>query len=437
MKKYYRIPIFVFIVTVMMLIVTSCGEEDVTPPSIELNESSISLVEGSSKKLTATVTGGSASVINWSSSDTKVATVTNDGTVTAVSAGEAVIIVKMGDVTKFCDVTVTEKIISVESVSLNKTSMELSIGDVEQLVAQLNPAEASNKQITWSSNKTEVATVAADGKVTAVAIGEAVITVTTADGNKTAQCEVTVKTVEVESVTLNKSTMELGVGKEEQLIAQVKPDNAYNKQVTWSSSNTGVATVAVDGKVTAVAIGQAVITVTTEDGNKTATCAVTVREKYVSPIMTFGWPTNDVTSYETFDGDTRVRATVATHSPVFRSMLPPEVVIPEDATVLKFEYKFSGPQLPAGGIHAFVLLSGPPYVASVPGKITIALDPTDTWTTSEIDMTAALASAKTAPTNPSPHGWIQEHIVLWQLDAWAESHPERVWEIKNVRIEEK
>ena len=130
----------------------------------------------------------------------------------------------------------------------------------------------------WTSSSSSTATVDANGKVTAVAPGLAVIIVTTVDGGKVATCAVTVTNpaVPVQSVSLDKTTLSLNVGDNATLVANVLPENADDKTVTWSSSNTAVATVDANGKVTAVAAGEAVITVTTTDGAKTATCTVTV-----------------------------------------------------------------------------------------------------------------------------------------------------------------
>ena len=125
-----------------------------------------------------------------------------------------------------------------------------------------------------------------DGKVTAVAPGTATITVKTVDGSKTATCKVTVekKGIPVNKVTLNKTTQTLEIGSEVTLVATVSPSNATNKKLTWSSSNSEVATVDQNGKVKAVKAGTSSITVTTEDGGKKATCAVTVNNKAVSTI---------------------------------------------------------------------------------------------------------------------------------------------------------
>ena len=121
----------------------------------------------------------------------------------------------------------------------------------------------------------------ANGKVTGVAAGEATITVTTEDGSKTATCKVTVKaaTIAVTGVTLNKTSTTIAVGVIEELTATVAPANATNQKVTWKSSDPAVARVKSNGEVLGVSVGEATITVTTEDGGKTATCKVRVLSK--------------------------------------------------------------------------------------------------------------------------------------------------------------
>ena len=161
------------------------------------------------------------------------------------------------------------------SVALNKTTLTLDIGKTSNLRATVYPSNASNKKCTWSSSNTSVATVDSNGKVTAKASGTATITVKTANG-KTASCNVTVQAVQAvpTSVSLNKTSLTLDVGKSYTLTKTVSPSNAVTSYA-WSSSNTSVATVDSNGKVTAKASGTATITVKTSNG-KTATCKVTV-----------------------------------------------------------------------------------------------------------------------------------------------------------------
>ena len=242
---------------------------------VSLSKDSLTLDVGGTEDLIATITPETATDKNltWASDAKGVATVDQNGKVNAVAPGTANITVTTqdGSHTATCAVTVTQP---VTGVTLDPTSLSLFTGDTATLTATVEPENATNKNVTWSSDKPEVATVD-NGKVTAKAAGTATITVTTEDGCKTATCIVTV-TVPVTGVKLNKETLELFTDGSETLTATVEPGNATNKNVTWNTSDNTVATVDENGTVTAVGAGEATITVTTEDGSKTATCIVTV-----------------------------------------------------------------------------------------------------------------------------------------------------------------
>ena len=177
-------------------------------------------------------------------------------------------------------------IYKVTGVSLDKTNLNLNPGKEGTLIATITPDNATNQNVTWESSDTKVVTVD-NGLVTAVAEGTATITVTTADGGKTATCEVTVTQpakTPVTSVTLDKTSLTLDVGGSDTLTATVKPDDATNKAVTWSTSNENVATVDQNGNVKAVGAGTATITAVASDGSgKTATCEVTVNGPVLPP----------------------------------------------------------------------------------------------------------------------------------------------------------
>ena len=148
--------------------------------------------------------------------------------------------------------------VPVTGVTLNKIVLELYMGGSETLKATITPAGATNQNVTWTSSKPTVATVDANGKVTAKSLGMADITVTTEDGGYTATCRVGVVRrpggdVSVTGVTLNKTATTIAVGASETLTATIAPTNATNKKVTWTSSDPAVATVDASGKVTGVA----------------------------------------------------------------------------------------------------------------------------------------------------------------------------------------
>ena len=254
---------------------------------VSLNTDSLTLVEGGTATLAATITPSNATNQNvtWSSDNESVATVDQNGRVTAVAQGGATITAAVDGKSAECYVTVNAAApVPVTSVSLDKTSLGLTEGDTETLTATVEPSDATNKNVTWSTSDASIATVT-DGVVTAVAPGTATITVTTEDGNKAATCAVTVTaaTVPVTGVTLNKTSTSLYVGDTETLTPTITPDNATNKNVTWSSDDTSVATVDASGLVTAVARGTAVITATAADGSgASASCTVTV-SSYLPP----------------------------------------------------------------------------------------------------------------------------------------------------------
>jgi len=286
--------------------------------SIHLDSKTLELYEKQHETLTVDVLPSNATnkTVIWSSSNKQIASV-NNGKVTAVKAGKAVITVKSTDGSNKsadCEVIVKKKInwrillfvglflligagiyfffkreIPPSSVSLGTSSLSLVIGSTEQqpLTVTIEPAKAKNKNVTWSSSNPAVAEVSAQGVVTAKSAGTATITVITEDGGKSAVCEVSV-TVGVTSVRLNKSSLSLVVGRTEQLRETITPANATNKTATWKSSNQAVATID-QGFVRAVSEGTATITVTTADGNRTSDCVVTV-VKNGNDIVTIQYP---------------------------------------------------------------------------------------------------------------------------------------------------
>lgn len=167
--------------------------------------------------------------------------------------------------------------IAVTSVTLDKTSLTLEVGESYTLTATVSPSNATDKRITWLSTNSSVAFVSG-GKVTAKSEGATTITAMAHNG-ETASCSVTVnepapEVVEVVSVSLDKTSLTLKIGESETLTAIVLPSNATDKSVTWTSSDQSVATV-VNGKITAVGGGTATITALSS-GGKMAQCMVTV-----------------------------------------------------------------------------------------------------------------------------------------------------------------
>lgn len=176
--------------------------------------------------------------------------------------------------------------VSATGVSISPDSKTLNKGETVQLTATVLPTDATDKTVIWSSSNNDIASVDNNGEVTAVGPGTATITATANDGSgKAASCRITVNEpytppaiVHVTGISLDRETATIQKGSILQLSATVTPSNADDKTVRWESSNTDVATVDDNGKVTAIAPGTATITVTTTDQRKTATCSVTVTD---------------------------------------------------------------------------------------------------------------------------------------------------------------
>lgn len=240
---------------------------------ITLSKEKIEIAKDKSIRLTASLTPiDTSDELTWTSSNEEVATV-EDGVVKAVGLGEAEIVAMAGSVTKSCPVKVYQ---GVNNITLDVTSHTMAIGDFLQLTATIYPKDAEYKDVIWSSNNEDVAVVDQKGLVQAKAYGKVKITATSKDGGLEAVCNVTVEPVAVTEVSLNAKAVTLKVGETYQLKETILPENATDKTVTWTSSNTKAATVS-GGAVTAVGTGSAVIIVKTNSGAKTASCTVTVQ----------------------------------------------------------------------------------------------------------------------------------------------------------------
>ncbi len=257
--------------------------ETIAVSYIALNKETTKLkAGGATETLTASVypENSSDKNVTWISSNTSVVTVEN-GVLTPKATGSATITVKTvdGDHTATCEVTVTDETTEVISVMLNQEVIKLTAGGAAgTLVATIFPEDASNKNVIWSTSNPSVVTVDG-GNLIPKAMGEATITVKTVDGEHSATCEVKVvnEATAVDYVILNEEITELTAeGEAVTLFATIFPDDATNKNVSWSTSDPAVVTVS-DGRLIPRAAGKATITVTTDDGEHTATCEVTVK----------------------------------------------------------------------------------------------------------------------------------------------------------------
>ncbi len=303
--------------------------------SVILDKTDLTLDVNDTEKLTATVNPNDATnkTVTWKSDKPEIVEVDSNGNVTAKAAGTATITATADGKSASCKVTVNGQpaTVPVQSVELNQTTLELIAGKEATLTATVKPDDATNKTVTWSSNNETVATVDNNGKVTAKAAGEAIITAKVGDKQATCNVKVTAADVAVESVTLNQSSLELVAGKEATLTATVKPDNATNRTVAWESNATNVATVDNNGKVTAKAEGTAIITA--KAGDKTATCTVTVTKAdvKVTQITISGKNTLNVNDVATLTAD--VQPGDATNKTVVWTSENPDVVKVENGKV--------------------------------------------------------------------------------------------------------
>lgn len=287
-KVYFKCSYFIdgFYRTMDFYYTITVKSTSVSVTSVSLNQSSISMKEGNTYQLSASVypTNATNKNVNWSSSNTSVATV-NNGLVSAKSAGTATITCRAADGSgKYatCKVTVESATIYVTSITLNKTSASLYVGETTQLNATVSPSSATNKSASWTSDDTSVATVSSTGLVTAKSAGTATIICKAKDGSgKQATCNISVKeNVKPTSITLSASKASLIEGETLQLTATVSPSDAVDKTVTWMSDNTNVATVDNNGLITAKSSGTANIIATTSN-NLAAVCAITVNEEII------------------------------------------------------------------------------------------------------------------------------------------------------------
>lgn len=261
------------VIALALLLCTCCFVSSAAATSIRINVSQVTIQSGGQYQLSAIIMpSNSSKTLKWSSSNSSVASVNNNGLVTGRNSGTAIITCTTTDgsnLSASCTVTVAQLI---SSISM-QGNLEIYTGNSQRLSVTITPSNATGKALKWSSSDNNVASVN-DGVVTGIAPGTATVTCVTTDGSKkSASCTVVVKQG-VTGITLNKTNITLGVGNSAQLTASVHPSNASNKSVSWSSSNNGVASVDNSGRVTGNGVGTA--TITCRNGDITAYCNVTV-----------------------------------------------------------------------------------------------------------------------------------------------------------------
>lgn len=283
--------VFRFILLITAIAIVACGKSDedvnkvVAVNSVAISPNGpITLFPGEEVTLTASIEPENSTTrkAEWSSDNSSIATVTATGKVKAIAVGTAIITAKAEDKVATCRIDVTEEIIEAEDIVISPTGPQtLQPGEELQLTATISPENATNKSVIWSSDDRDIAMVDATGLVKAIDEGVAIITASI--GKLTATCKLTVarEIIEVTSVEITpEGPITITEGEELQLTAIIAPENATNKEVTWSSSDKTIATVSETGLVTAIAAGEA--TITASAGTMSASVEVTIENVYVA-----------------------------------------------------------------------------------------------------------------------------------------------------------
>lgn len=239
--------------------------------SLHLSEDHLALELEESAQLAAEISvspdGAVTPNVTWATSDEDVATVDDNGVITAISSGEAIITVSCGESSASCTV---EALLTASELEFDTDEITIGVGGNAALTPVVSP-EDYTEVLEWSSSDEDVATVDSHGSVTGISEGEAEITVS--GKNASASYTVIVMT-EAEKISLSRESLFLEVGQSGALAAVVTPDDATDKAVSWTSSDEDVATVDTEGTVTAVGEGKAEITASC--GAVTASCEITV-----------------------------------------------------------------------------------------------------------------------------------------------------------------
>ena len=296
------ILIFVIIIVLILILAKGCAKKTTNNsdnrntsqvernqhPTVMVSRETLSLNVGEEFELQADVlnTKNTNPIIKWKSDDTSVASVNDEGFIKAEGEGVTSIIAEYTENSKkyrnACVVTVTEKVVKLESIRLSQKEINMKKGGTFLIEISISPKDAKISKFIFESSDTDVATVNEIGKISAVGVGTAVITVKNEDGSvsetmsvNVSNDEKTVTVIEPTSVEIIGFTNGLTVGKTTQAIPNVSPNSATNKSVTWKSSNTKIAKVDKNGVVTGISAGTCIITATTSN-NITASKEITV-----------------------------------------------------------------------------------------------------------------------------------------------------------------
>ena len=280
---------------------------------------------GSSQLIASVLPEKSNNQISWSSTNSRVATVDSNGLVSAVGMGSATIIARtINDITYNVNVLVGNYSKELRSILVTTNYITLAVSNSKQLAVAFTPADASNKNVFWTSSNPSVATVDKYGVVKAISPGSTIIKATSEDGGYTDTATIEVvnydNIIEEKSIAFDSSSYTVGIGSTKSLIPIITPSNATFKSVRFESSNPSIATVDENGVVRGLKEGTVSITATTNRNRLKATTTIIV--KYINATSVKVNTTNvNLGKNETF-------TLVAT-------------VLPSDATNKKVSYSVS------------------------------------------------------------------------------------------------
>ncbi len=253
--------------------------------SIAFDDNKVSIKKGDSLKLIVSINPVelSSSKLTWKSSDDSIVTVDEFGIIKGIKNGKAIITVTTPNgKTATCTVEVVNDSVNVKKINLTVPKNTITVGSVTQVKAKVEPSNATNRELVWTSSDPSVATVDSNGIVKGIKNGVVTITAKTKDGKVVASIKLTVKVPEpvVENIKFSQDNISIKKDDTLGLTVIVTPSELSSSKLTWKSSNESIVTVDESGKIKGISVGTATITVTSANG-KTATCKVNVTEEAI------------------------------------------------------------------------------------------------------------------------------------------------------------
>ena len=236
--------------------------------SIKLNKNNTTIIEGGSEILNVIYEPSDATnkKTDWSSSDSNIASVDSNGKVSAKSVGTAIITASSNGKLASCTITVSKKTVAVSSIKLNKNNLSLEINEKHSFTYTINPSNATNQNVTWSSSNSNVVSVDNKGNIKALKAGNAIITVKSKDNNKSDSCNVKVnEPIKVTGIEIEKRNLGMYLNDTYDMKYKLLPNNSSSKGITWETSDANIVSVD-NGLLIAKKVGKATITVKTEEG---------------------------------------------------------------------------------------------------------------------------------------------------------------------------